>query len=355
MTERKIKNILIIASNTIHVLNYINLIKDEFDKVQLITNSENKNFDYGNVEIFRADFSLRNPISFLKNIFKIRKIIKCNNPDVIHVHQLGTVSLLSLLANKSTKIPTVYTAWGSDVLYVPKINFLYKAMLVYILKRGAFFTSDSVFMAEEMRRLAKKNLDVLIANFGINIDDLMIAEKQNLIYSNRQLKKLYRIDLIIKAFAQFVNNNHSEDWKLIIGGEGEDKDVLVSLVKELNILDKVEFVGWLDKKMNSYYYCISRFYISIPESDATSISLLEAMAAGCIPIVSDLPANREWINHGQNGIVVNDMINDFISKAKEINYSKAKEINRKLILEHGTKDANKAKFISYYKRVINEQ
>lgn len=37
-------------------------------------------------------------------------------------------------------------------------------------------------------------------------------------------------------------------------------------------------------------------FISIPSSDSTSVSLLEAMCCGLFPIVSDLPANREWIH-----------------------------------------------------------
>jgi glycosyltransferase involved in cell wall biosynthesis len=42
-------------------------------------------------------------------------------------------------------------------------------------------------------------------------------------------------------------------------------------------------------------------YISCSESDGTSVSLLEAMALGLYPIVSDIPANREWITDGVNG------------------------------------------------------
>jgi glycosyltransferase involved in cell wall biosynthesis len=40
--------------------------------------------------------------------------------------------------------------------------------------------------------------------------------------------------------------------------------------------------------------------VSVPESDATSVALLEAMAAGLAVIVSDLPANRQWVD-GRGG------------------------------------------------------
>jgi glycosyltransferase involved in cell wall biosynthesis len=38
--------------------------------------------------------------------------------------------------------------------------------------------------------------------------------------------------------------------------------------------------------------------------DGTSVSLLEAMGSGAFPIVTDIPANREWIVNGENGFLV---------------------------------------------------
>jgi glycosyltransferase involved in cell wall biosynthesis len=45
-------------------------------------------------------------------------------------------------------------------------------------------------------------------------------------------------------------------------------------------------------------------YASLTASDGVSASLLEAMAAGCLPIVSDIPAARTWITPGENGLLV---------------------------------------------------
>ncbi|MEO6462789.1 MAG: glycosyltransferase, partial [Candidatus Eisenbacteria bacterium] len=41
--------------------------------------------------------------------------------------------------------------------------------------------------------------------------------------------------------------------------------------------------------------------VSCARSDSTSISLLEAMASGATPVVTDLPGNREWIDDGVEG------------------------------------------------------
>jgi glycosyltransferase involved in cell wall biosynthesis len=44
-------------------------------------------------------------------------------------------------------------------------------------------------------------------------------------------------------------------------------------------------------------------YVSASSSDGTSSSLLEAMASGLYPVVSDITANRPWVEHGKNGLL----------------------------------------------------
>jgi glycosyltransferase involved in cell wall biosynthesis len=66
----------------------------------------------------------------------------------------------------------------------------------------------------------------------------------------------------------------------------------------------VQFVGRLDAASQAGWYDRARWYLSLPTSDSVSVSVLEAMAHGCVPIVSDLPANRELVRDGDNGLVL---------------------------------------------------
>jgi glycosyltransferase involved in cell wall biosynthesis len=207
-------------------------------------------------------------------------------------------------------------------------------------------------MASEMKKLVPgKNLDITIANFGINIS-ISNVPKENIIYSNRLHKKLYRIDKVIEAFCRFNENRINENWKLIIAGSGEETDKLKGIVRDLNIQKNVEFIGWANNNLNADYYNRSKIFVSIPESDATSISLLEAMATGCIPILSDLPSNKEWITDGLNGIIVNNISVNFLEQIMSLNMDKAMEINRNIIQQKGTKEVNKKNFIELYNRIL---
>jgi glycosyltransferase involved in cell wall biosynthesis len=138
---------------------------------------------------------------------------------------------------------------------------------------------------------------------------------------------------------------------LVVGAVGTETDKLKELTSQLGMENQVKFIGWVDAETNRNWYACSRFWISIPESDATSISLLEAMAYGCIPIVSNLPSNKEWITDGENGFIVQNLETEYLSKMLEIDFEKAIRINKDRILKDGTKEANRKKFIELYELV----
>jgi L-malate glycosyltransferase len=347
------RKLLVVGSNGVNLYNIINLTKDYFDDILFITTKINKNFDYGNIKIFVADFSLKNPLKVIFNILKIRDQIKKFNPDIIHVHQINSCAFLTILASQKLNKPIVATAWGSDILLNSKSSFILKRILIYCLNNIDYFTSGSNYLAFEMQQLCKKKtLDITYANYGINVIFNNIP-RENIIYSNRQHKKLYRVDLIIKAFHVFNENRKAESWKLVIAGDGEEKQNLENLVKELNLNEQVYFAGWLNKEQNSEYYNRSKYYVSIPVSDGSPVSVVEAMACGCIPILSNLPANNELVIDNYNGIIVNDLSGDFIQRALLLDHERAMEINRELAIKKGDKEVNRMKYYDLYDKIIN--
>ena len=80
----------------------------------------------------------------------------------------------------------------------------------------------------------------------------------------------------------------------------------------------------------------SKFYISATKSDGSSLSLLEAMGNGVIPIVSNIPSNREWVVDGVNGKLFRNFKElDEIMYNEILDYNKIREINYNLILNKG--------------------
>lgn len=341
------KKLLLFGSNSIHTYNYFQIIKDFFDDILLVTDKPAGICE--SIPKLVVNYSFRYPLNILNIISTTRKIIDDYQPSIIHLHQIDTRAFCALKALQKRDIPVVVTAWGSDVLINPNRNWVLRKMVRYILENGTYFTADSRCVSSEMRKLTKKELNITIANFGVDVE-MNDCEKENIIFSNRLHEPLYRIDKIVYAFKRFVENH--PDWKLVIAAEGSETPKLKKLVQSLNLNDSISFVGWLDKSQNAHYYSISKYWISIPESDGVSISLLEAMSMNCIPIVSALPAKYEWILHNINGFLVDDIDSDFISEAMNIPKELAIAVNKRIIAEKATKSINKEKFISLYRKLL---
>ena len=246
------------------------------------------------------DFSFRNFFSALR---QTKTILSKLSPDILVLYQLNLTAFVATLANRKKKIPTFAIGIGSDILTMPKKGWAYKAMLKYILKHSQAYNAGSPYLLEQMQKYCPKPSEILLANLGIN--PIQPIEKEKIVFSNRLHSPLYRIDKVIKAFANFVSKPEFEDWQLVVAATGKEKE-FQQLSQSLGIEDKVKFVGWLSQKENAEYYAKSKIYISLPKSDSFPISLIEAMSGECLCIVSDLPAYKGIMKNNENCLIVSD-------------------------------------------------
>lgn len=339
--ERKAK-VLLIGSSSPHIANHLARIDCEDFKIEVI--SDNNKHLPEKQKFHPVSFSLKKVMNWIKAPKQIAKIILEFNPDVIHVHQANSIGFFTILANRKTKKPIALTAWGSDVLINPKKSMLLKWMVKYVLRNVDVITSDSEYMADVIRDLNHKNpKEIVICNFGVQEFDIPI-EKKKIMYSNRTHNPLYRIDEVIKAFSRFKDGIDSEDWILNIAGRGSETDKLKELVAQLQLQESVKFIGFVNAETNAALYAEATYFISIPNTDATAMSLLEAMYFKCIPVLSDLPANREWVQTGVNGAIVEDLSTNFLHDSIHFDKSKMGEINRDVVLKKGTVAISEEKF-----------
>lgn len=343
----KSKSLLLIGGSkgNAHLLNYRNLIEDCFDDILIVSNQESEQFPSRKV-----NFELKNPFAMWKNVQLLRKIIQEEQPDIIHVHQANAYGFITALANRGRR-PLVVTTWGSDVLTLPHTSFLHRWMVQHILRSADAITADAQFMADAIHGLIGQ-VPVTVANFGVEIQNIEEGkERKNFIYSNRMHESLYQIDQIILQLAPFLSKNPK--WKLRIAASGSQTENLQNLAKE-NLPDgSFEFLGFQAGKDNQQNYLQAKVYVSIPTTDGTSISLLESLAYGCLPIVSDLPANREWIQDGVNGIISTGDLSKDLERLLQMDASSIQERNKEIIDQKATKNANRKKFTAIYEAIFS--
>lgn len=297
----KQKYLLLADGNSPHTLKWAKELMKYFDLYLASLNgaSEELTLLLGKEKIYILNEKVNASGGNYKLIFKlfqIRKLLKRIRPTYLNAHYLSSYGFLSALCKGSVKGMTlIQSAWGSDVLREPFTNPIRHWIARYALDQADFVTADSYHVSDTIHELSKTK-EVITFAFGFDTIEDYGGEKEPLLFSNRALKDFYNIDKLIRWFA-----GQNSSYVLIIANDGAERKNLETLSRELGIGERVFFVGFLSASEQREYYQKARYFISIPDSDATSVSLLEAMQYGAIPIVSNIPANREWILDGING------------------------------------------------------
>lgn len=293
-----------------HTVKWVDYLVSVGHEVHVISHG---NAEIPGAKVYYMDYSIRN---FFSASSKVHKLIKDINPDVVHAHTANTCGLYGVTM-KGYKV--IVSAWGSDILVAPKTSLIMKKIIQYVIKKAYFITSDSINMTEKIIEFGAKKEKCFTFPMGVEEDLLNYKSKYNLednvlnILSNRRLEKMYNVDIIIKGFKRALEEN--KNLHLTVAADGTEIANLKQLAKELNLEANLKFTGRYTHEELCNMLEENEVFISIPDSDSTSVSLLEAMCCGMFPVLCDLPGNREWVNHGDNGYILKEITEEQVKEA----------------------------------------
>ena len=232
---------------------------------------------------------------------------KCN---LIHVHWAIPTGLIGVLVGSLLKKPVIVTIHGSDSRMAMETSGFLKKVFVYICNKASHLNCVSEVQKNELEQLGISNKKITILPMGVDGTFLEKGEYRKIelnyrpftILSNRNLLPIYNVSLLIRAIPMVLKEE--PDTKFLIAGEGSEKEVLEREAKDLNIHSYIKFLGRVPHEEMPNLLAKANIYVSTSPYDGTSVSLLEALAAGAFPVVTDIPSNREWIADGDNGFLV---------------------------------------------------
>lgn len=269
-------------------------------------------------------------IAYLMSLLRVRELIRSINPDLVHFHYLGGISLYSWAMDRS---PLVATPWGSDIYHVS--NPIMKYFVRKLLHKASRILTTSTSMAGFlMARYGVDNKKIGTYSWGIDTSlfrtalpeekknirkDLEIPETSFVIFSNRVLSPLYQIDMIVRAFldaeATLIN-----PYLIILEGDDDISESITkyraSIRSQCSGHHNIRFLrGPITSSVMAAYLKVSDVAISIPNSDQRSTSVLEALATTPAIILSDLPAYRDLRNDGYLFTLLENLSEKFVGAA----------------------------------------
>jgi glycosyltransferase involved in cell wall biosynthesis len=283
-------------------------------------------------------------VALIKQLPRIGNWLAAVDADWLHAHYLTSHGTLAWAARMGWRLRAQIagSAWGSDILVTPHRGGGWLWLTKKVLRECAVTTSDSVDMAERMRELGAR--EVMTFPFGLEAMPRQNARKQPwLCFANRGLEAIYRPHLVIDAFARIAAAQ--PEAKLVVANDGSLRAALETDVAARGLADRVSFVGRLDAAAQASHYARSTWFLSLPESDSVSVSVLEAMAHGCVPLLSDLPANRELVGDSARGLIVGS-VDDLPARMVTLDTAKLGAVNRDWVAAHGLFEPHVQRFLT---------
>lgn len=226
----------------------------------------------------------------------LRAELAAFRPDVVDAHYVPNYGLIGALSGHR---PLSVAAWGSDLLVAGPRDGLQRLRARYVLRRADLVIADAENLAAAARALGAIPERVRAIPWGVDRARFAPAavRERGLLLSTRMHETVYDIPTLLAGVAPVMARR--PDTFLAIAGDGsllaEHERLAARLLpagryRFLGRLAPAELAGWLGRAHVS---------LSASRSDSTSLSLLEAMSAGAIPVVTDIEGNREWVADGE--------------------------------------------------------
>ena len=242
--------------------------------------------------------------SFIRTLLKpffLYLVLKKVRPDIVHVHYAQTGLMAFLLKGFH---PLVVTVMGGDILPDQEYHGLSSFFIRLLLDHTDCITSKSEFMDAALERIGNYRAKTRRVNWGIDLDRFYpnkdvsalrvrwsIPPSDLVFFDSRLAKPFYNKHLILEAFANYLKRGGASAT-LLVSEFFADPTYLAQLKKrarDLNIIDKVVFVGEISYDEMPDYYNLAEVTISVPPSDGLPQTIYEAFACGSFLILSNLP------------------------------------------------------------------
>ncbi|WCO00925.1 N-acetyl-alpha-D-glucosaminyl L-malate synthase BshA [Psychroserpens ponticola] len=250
---------------------------------------------------------------------KLVDMVKLHDIEILHVHYAIPHAYAAYMAKKMLQeegiyIPIVTTLHGTDITLVGSHPF-YKTAVTFSINKSDAVTSVSQSLKEDTLRLfdIKNDIDVVpnfidLSKHENHFTDcqrgMMASDEEKIITHISNFREVKQIPDVIKVFN---NIQKKMPAKLMMVGEGPEREPAEQLCVKLGITDKVIFFGnsnEIDKIL-----CFSDLFLLPSITESFGLAALEAMASG-VPVISSNTGGIPEVNtHGFSGYLssVNDI------------------------------------------------
>lgn len=280
-----------------------------FDKFQLL------NYDGGILANLKKNkwLYLLVPLFLISQAYSLIKLVNKGEYDLVHAHWIipqGLISviILKLLCWKKTKI--LCTSHGGDL-------FAFQSTSFYQLKKWVLDSSDAItVVSNHMKKICEtmitKKEKIHVCSMGVDLSntfkpvDNIKRNDSKILFVGRLVEKK-GVATLLEAISILIEKNLK--LELLIVGEGPERKKLETLTFELGIQHCTKFLGAIIPKQLPELYSSASITVmpsiidSQNDQEGLGLVAIEAMGCDCAVVASSLPAVKDIIDDGVNGVL----------------------------------------------------
>jgi len=286
----------------VHILSYARPARLDTFRTNISYHEVNMN-TYPLFEYPPYDLALANQMA---NLIEYEKI------DVLHVHYAiphATSAYLAkqILGEKAAHVPLITTLHGTDITIVGS-DPSYKSVVDFSINQSDGVTAVSNYLRDETYERFDIQKDIKVIPNFIDLDRFKKSDKnhfkkaicpndEKVVVHVSNFREVKRVPEVVSVFAQVLK--HGIEAKLLLVGDGPDRQRAEQRCRELQICDKVRFLGKQDQVED--ILSIADLFLIPSGSETFGLAALEAMSCSVPVISSDIGGLPEVNVHGETG------------------------------------------------------
>src|ERR1700730_5307639 len=299
----------------------------------------------------------------------IRRSLRTFRPDIIHALRIPYEGMLSEPVLRTAEQPFIVSIWGNDLTLFAAGSRWFTRATKRVLASADALHCDCERDVRLARTLGYTGVAAVLPTCG-GLDGsvfpgqassenarvrLGIDTKRPIIFDPRASRGYTRHDIFFAALPAVLQE--FPDALVVTVGIDRDPE-LRNYSRDLGVDQSIVFLPNQTAGDMAQLYAAADVIVSPTEHDGTPNSVLEAMACGSFPIVSDIESLREWIDDGVNGFVVDLSSSGFSSgviqalRNDELR-AKADSYNRTLISRKATREIVGPAISGFYRQALD--
>lgn len=254
----------------------------------------------------------------------MKKLVQKANIDIIYAHWFMPNAVVAARVSRQLDIPLVFTSHSSDIQVMSKLPFG-RWIAEKTMEQVSRWTAVSEYTAQKASRLFKPSVWIRYSNkmevlpMGIDLEKMLkiqptqitnqgvssLETAETFLLFIGRLAAVKGVQTLLRAFARLRLN----DIKLVIAGDGPERNNLLNLAQDLGVADRTLFVGFVSGE-DKYYLMKESKVVILPstvdpsgQTEGFPVVLIESMALGKVIVASDVSGAQTSIVDGKNGYI----------------------------------------------------